>query len=72
LCPHTCVCRQLEVNDPALWRQYGEAPQGGDLKLLQDASELAFAADSRSSYSLEEDVVLQLHTKNTGTEVRVQ
>jgi hypothetical protein len=51
----------------ACCRQYAE--NGGSLDALSNATELSFAADSRSSYSLDDDVVLQLHTKNTGTEV---
>lgn len=55
---------------PAGCRQFAE--NGGDLNALRDSTELAFGADSRSSYSLKEDVVLQLHTKNIGTEVSAQ
>lgn len=53
----TCKCRQYTEN-------------GGSLEALRNATELSFAADSSSSYSLDDDAVLQLHTKNTGTEVR--
>lgn len=53
--------------DTAMWaRQYEE--NGGSLEALRNTTELGFAADSRSSYSQDDDVVLQLHTKNTGTE----
>jgi hypothetical protein len=48
-------------------RQYEES--GGDLAALRSESELAFAPHSRNSYSLADDVVLELHTKNIGTEV---
>lgn len=50
------------------YRQYEES--GGDLNSLRNASELSFGTDSCTSYSLDVDVVLQLYTKNTGTEVR--
>jgi len=42
---------------------------GGSLSSLRDATELAFAADSCSTCSVPDDVVLQLITKNTGSEV---
>lgn len=53
--PLSC-CRQYEEN-------------GGDLATLRGESELAFAPHSRSTYSLTDNVVLELHTKNIGTEV---
>jgi hypothetical protein len=52
----SCLCRQYEES-------------GGDLAALRAESELAFAPHSRSTYSLADDVVLELHTKNIGTEV---
>jgi hypothetical protein len=51
-------CRQYEQNE-------------GSLGALRDATELRFAANSRTTYSLQDDVVLELFTKNMGTEVRV-
>lgn len=49
-------CRQYEQNE-------------GSLSALRDATELRFAANSRTTYSLQDDVVLELFTKNMGTEV---
>lgn len=49
------------------YRQYEQ--NEGSLSALRDTTELRFAANSRTTYSLQDDVVLELITKNTGTEV---
>lgn len=58
VCVLVMCCRQYEQNE-------------GSLSALRDATELRFAANSRTTYSLQDDVVLELFTKNMGTEVRV-
>lgn len=49
-------CRQYEANE-------------GSVSALRHAIELRFAANSRTAYSLQDHVVLDLFTKNIGTEV---
>lgn len=49
-------CRQYEANE-------------GNVSALRHATELCFAANSSTAYSLQDDVVLELFTKNIGTEV---
>lgn len=43
---------------------------GGDLSQLRQSTELAFAPSNRSSYGVQEEVVLELLVKNTGVQVR--
>eukprot|EP00879_Flechtneria_rotunda_P002126 GHRR01002308.1.p1 GENE.GHRR01002308.1~~GHRR01002308.1.p1 ORF type:complete len:2960 (+),score=1151.97 GHRR01002308.1:374-9253(+) len=53
--------------DTTAWsRLYQQAH--GDISELHDRIELGFAAHNRSAYSLSEDVVLHLHTKNAGVQ----